>query len=556
MAFAVARSSSDGLNQRRFRAEEPFFIRVQNRDERNLRNIQAFPQKVDADQYIKNVQPHIPDNLRTLERINIRMQIFDADTRFGEIVRQILCHLLGQCRDKHLVLCRYFPPDLRNQIVNLTVRPADVNFRIQKSRRTDHLLCAEQFMFLFIFAGCSRAKQHLIDFALELPEIQRPVIERRRKTEAVVHERLLAVPVSVIHGTDLRYRHMRLIDDNQVVVREEIHQGKRFCSRRHEIQMSRIVFDTGAEACLPHHLDVKIGSLRNPLCLEKLVLTFEIPDSLFELRFDIVTGFVDFLLRHNIVRSRIDHDMLQLRMHSPRERFHLGDPVNLVTEELDPDQILAALRGINFNRVSMNPEIAALQILVISLILNRDQLFDNLVAVLVHAGPQRYGHSLEFIRAAKAVNTGNAGDDNHVSALRKRSCRRKTQLVDLVIDRRVLGNIGVRLRHVGFGLIVIVIGNKVFDRVLGKELFHLPVKLSGQCFIVRDDQRRLVQCGDNIGHRKCLAGARNPQQRLELIPCAEAVHKFPDGPRLVTGRLIFRMKNEPVHPPLLSFSRS
>ena len=66
------------------------------------------------------------------------------------------------------------------------------------------------------------------------------------------------------------------------------------------------------------------------------------------------------------------------------------------------------------------------------------------------------------------------------------------QLVDLVIDRRILLNIGIRRRHIRLRLIVIVIGNKVFYCIIRKKLLHLPIKLSRQSLIMGNDQGRFI----------------------------------------------------------------
>ena len=55
------------------------------------------------------------------------------------------------------------------------------------------------------------------------------------------------------------------------------------------------------------------------------------------------------------------------------------------------------------------------------------------------------------------------------------------------------------------------LGHKILHRVLREELLKLAVELRREGFIVGDDQRRLVQLLDDIGHREGLAGTRNPQ---------------------------------------------
>ena len=63
------------------------------------------------------------------------------------------------------------------------------------------------------------------------------------------------------------------------------------------------------------------------------------------------------------------------------------------------------------------------------------------------------------------------------------------QLVYLIINRRILFNVGVRGRDVGFGLVVVIVGDKILHRVLREELLKLAVELGGEGFVMRYDQR-------------------------------------------------------------------
>ena len=109
MTFGISGRTANGLNQWRFRTKESFFIRIENRNQSNFRNIQPFTQKINADKHIKDIQPQIPDNFRPLQCIDIRMQIFDPDPGFPHIVCQILCHTFCQsCNQYFMSLLCFF----------------------------------------------------------------------------------------------------------------------------------------------------------------------------------------------------------------------------------------------------------------------------------------------------------------------------------------------------------------------------------------------------------------------------------------------------------------
>jgi hypothetical protein len=57
----------------------------------------------------------------------------------------------------------------------------------------------------------------------------------------------------------------------------------------------------------------------------------------------------------------------------------------------------------------------------------------------------------------EAVDTGDAGDHQHVAAREQRVGGGVAELVDLVVDRRVLLDVGVGRRKIGLGLVVVVV---------------------------------------------------------------------------------------------------
>jgi hypothetical protein len=61
------------------------------------------------------------------------------------------------------------------------------------------------------------------------------------------------------------------------------------------------------------------------------------------------------------------------------------------------------------------------------------------------------------------------------------------------------------LGHVGFRLIVIVIGDEVLHCVLREEVPELAIELGGQGFVVGNDQGGKIEIFDDPGHGECLA---------------------------------------------------
>ena len=97
----VARRAADGLDQRRRRSQKAFLVGVENRHQRNFRQIQSFAQQVDADQHVELAAAQIAQNLDSLQRLDLGMQIAAPDADLGVVFRQVFGHALGQGRDQH-----------------------------------------------------------------------------------------------------------------------------------------------------------------------------------------------------------------------------------------------------------------------------------------------------------------------------------------------------------------------------------------------------------------------------------------------------------------------
>ena len=60
-----------------------------------------------------------------------------------------------------------------------------------------------------------------------------------------------------------------------------------------------------------------------------------------------------------------------------------------------------------------------------------------------------------------------------------------TQALYLVVYGAVLFNEGIRVRNIRLRLVIVVIGNKIFDRVLREKLPELAAQLSRKRLVVR-----------------------------------------------------------------------
>ena len=78
------------------------------------------------------------------------------------------------------------------------------------------------------------------------------------------------------------------------------------------------------------------------------------------------------------------------------------------------------------------------------------------------------------------------------------------QPIQVVVPRGVFFDVDVALRNVRLGLVIVVIADKILDRVVRQQFAELLIKLGGECLVMRDDQRRQPQPGDGMATVKVL----------------------------------------------------
>ena len=216
------------------------------------------------------------------------------------------------------------------------------------------------------------------------------------------------------------------------------------------------------------------------------------------------------------------------------QRVKLHNAVNLVAEELDPNRKFVVVGQVDVHRVPFYAELIADEVHVVALILQLDQAAAKLVALHLHTGAQADDHAAVVDGVAQRVDAGNRCYNDHVPPLRKRRRGRMAQAVDLIVDGAVLFNVGIGTGDVGFGLVVIVVGNKILHRIVREERAELGAELGRQRLIMGQHQRGAVAPGDHVGHGKGLAAAGHTQQGLAAVAPLNALYQLLNGLGLVT----------------------
>jgi hypothetical protein len=105
--------------------------------------------------------------------------------------------------------------------------------------------------------------------------------------------------------------------------------------------------------------------------------------------------------------------------------------------------------------------------------------------------------------------------------------------LDLLVERGVLLDVGVRLRDVGLGLVVVVVRDEVLDGVLREEVPQLVRELGRQRLVRLHHQDGPLHPLGQPRDGGRLARARGAEQHDVLLTGVDAPLQLGDGGRLV-----------------------
>ena len=356
-------------------------------------------------------------------------------------------------------------PDLGEEVVDLALHRPDLQPRVHEAGGADHLLDHDAPRLLQL-VGARRGGdvERLADPLLELLEVERAVVEGRGQAEAVLDERRLALAVAVVHPAHLRDRLVGLVHHDQRVLRQVVEQRRRRLARLASGEVARVVLDAVAVAGLAQHLEVEHGALVEALGLEQLALALQPRLHLHELRLDRLHRVGEPRLRRDVVARGVDRHLGEPPRRLPGQRVEGADPLHLVPEQLDADPALL-VGGHDLDHVAPHAEGAALQLVVVAVVAGLHEAREQVPPVEGVALPDEEQHPVVGLGRAEAVDAGDGRHDQDVAALEEAPGRGEAQPVDLLVDRGLLLDVGVRLRHVGLGLVVVVVGDEVLDGV-------------------------------------------------------------------------------------------
>ncbi len=187
----------------------------------------------------------------------------------------------------------------------------------------------------------------------------------------MLNQGALARHVTLVHATDLRHRHVRLVDHQQEVLSKIVQQTVRCGAGLASIDMPGVVLDSGAGADLTHHLEVITGTHPQPLRFQQLAAGFQFGQPQSQLGLNIVDRPLHALRAGHVVRRWEDVDLAVLAKHFTTDRLQCGKRLDLIAKELHPDGMLFIHRE-DLNGVTAYPESTAGASQIIAGVLNVD----------------------------------------------------------------------------------------------------------------------------------------------------------------------------------------
>ena len=534
-AFQVTRSAAYGLDQRALRAQKTFLVRVQNRHQRDLGNIQPLAQQIDANQHIKRAQAQVAQDLHPLHCVHVAVQVAHLDAVFAQVIGELLGHALGQGGDEHSLGLLDADTDFLQHIVNLRGRGPHFNLRVDQTGGAHHLFDHAPGVFVLPGGGRGRDEYGLTHLGLELFKFERPVVQRAGQAKTIFDQRGLAGAVTVVHAAKLTDQHMAFVQEHQRVFGQVIGQRRRWLACGGAGKVARVVLNAFAVADFAEHFQIKTGALLQPLRLHQLAHADQLFEAVGQFQLDQLHGLQNLLARGDVVAAGVDGEARNFLADATGERIKQLEGLDLVIEQLDAQSHLTVFGGEHVDGVTAHAEGAAAEVHVVALVLHAHQLDHHVALPHLVARAQRHHHLVVRLRFANAVNRRHGGDDHHIAPLQQALGARQAHLLDMLVDRRVFFNEQIALWHIGLGLVVVVVADEILDRVFGEKLAKLAVQLRGQGFVGRKHDRRTPHTGDHIGHGVSLTRAGHAQQGLEHLAVLQALNQLFNRLRLVPG---------------------
>src|SRR5207248_307333 len=231
------------------------------------------------------------------------------------------------------------------------------------------------------------------------------------------------------------------------------------------------------------HLEIESRALVNSLRFHKpaLLLEFFLPPRQF-FQNGIDRTLLAIRLQH-VMALRIDRQARILLLHCAKQRIDLRERFNLIAEKFNPVRHVV-IRWEDLNHIAAYSKRSTTKLRFVALVKDFDQPPSDVLPSDFLSFLQKEQHAVIGVRRTETVNTANGGNNYAIAPLKQRLGGREPQLIQFIIYGGFFLDIDIPRRNVCLRLVIVVVRNEVFNRVVREELSELVIELGGQSLIV------------------------------------------------------------------------
>jgi hypothetical protein len=234
------------------------------------------------------------------------------------------------------------------------------------------------------------------------------------------------------------------IDEQQRITRQVVEQARWWLSGRAAREVARVVLDARAVTDLLDHLHVEAGSLFEALRLEQPPRIAQLLETYAQVLADLIHRTDQPLARRDVVSPGVDGEARYLARDRAGQRVEERDRIDGVVEKLDAHGLALRLGREDVDHVAAHPISALREIKLVARVLHLGQASQQLTLLQAVAAFQVQHHRQVRLRIAEPVDRGDGRDDDRVRPLEQRFGRREAHLLDVLVHRGILLDVGVR----------------------------------------------------------------------------------------------------------------
>ena len=259
---------------------------------------------------------------------------------------------------------------------------------------------------------------------------------------------------------------MAFVDHQQEILWKIIQQGKGRLAWGAAVKIPGIVLDALAVADLLHHFHIVAGPLFQPLGFHQPVRSLQLRHPGFHIFFNLLEGRLHLFPAGGIMAGRENGHVGPVHQHLAGKHFHLADPGDLIAEKFHPEGLVRPIGREDVQHVPLGPEGAPGKIVFVALVLDIHQPAHHVVAIDLHALAQGDGQLQIFLRVPQGIDAAHRRHNDHIPPLVQGAGGAVAQLIDLVVHRGHLFNVGIRGGDISLRLVIVVIGDKILHRAI------------------------------------------------------------------------------------------